>query len=311
MAQAYLDFEKEKETKLIQEQKELNVNQLMEDLLGSQLDQDIFLDNNEKIGKIDIKKINNNKRKYSSTKVKTRNILTNLSYLRVNRLDFDNKSYVLDFVTFIIQYLNVFSLDLKLETELEKNMLMFIWENCLPSKLTEFISSKHHYDTLSAPNSKFKDVYQIIHNYMSYEPNYEEARKLLRSYFDEIRYVFSVLFPKIYTRTNESGQQIKSRFDFSFSLWINNKYVNKKEETGKNINSYNDRANINELEQKPLKNELVDVINVLNEETKNKESVNVTINESNKLKPVNEIKKNFLNEREKRKRAKLMKKKKI
>ena len=281
----------------------------MEDLLGSQLDQDIFLDNNEKIKKVDNKKVNINKRKYSSTKVKTRNILTNLSYLRVNRLDFDNKSYVLDFVTFMVQYLNIFSLDLKLETELEKNMLMFIWQNCLPLKLTEFISSKHHYDTLSAPNSKFKDVYQIVYDYMSYEPNYEEARKLLKSYFDEIRYVFSVLFPKIYTRTNESGQQIKSRFDFSFSLWINNTYVNKKEATGKNINSYNGRANINELEQKPLKDELVDVINVLNEETENKKSVTVTVNESNKLKPVNEIKNNFLKEREKRKHAKLMKKK--
>ena len=280
----------------------------MENLLGSQLDQDIFLDDNEKIEKLDNKK-NNNKRKYSSTKVKTRNILTNLSYLRVNRLDFDNKSYVLDFVTFIIQYLNVSSLDLKLETELEKNMLMFIWQNCLPLKLTEFISSKHHYDILSAPNSKFKDVYQIVYDYMSYEPNYEETKKLLKSYFDEIRYVFSVLFPKIYTRMNESGQQIKSRFDFSFSLWINNTYTNKYA-TAKNIDNYINRTNVNNFEQKPLKNELVDVINVLNEEAKNKESVTVTVNESTNLKPINEVKKNFLTEREKRKHEKLIKKKK-
>ena len=276
------------------------------------------MDDNEKIREqqVDNKKVNknNNKRKYSSTKVKTRNILTNLSYLRVNRLDFDNKSYVLDFVTFIIQYLNVFSLDLKLETELEKNMLMFIWQNCLPLKLTQFVSTKDHYDILTAGNSKFKDVYHIVYDYMSYEPNYEEAKNLLKSYFDEIRYVFAFLFPKIYTRTNENGQQIKSRFDFSFSLWINNTYSKKQQITaGKNIDTYNDRTNINEFEQKPLKNELIDVINVLDKETENKENVTTVtsvVNQSNnKLKPVNEVKKNFLKEREKRKYTKLMKKK--
>ena len=257
---------------------------------------------------------------YNSTKVKTRNILTNLSYLRVSRLDFDKKSYLIDFVTFIIQYLNVFSLDLKLETELEKNMLMFIWQNCLPARLTEFVSSKDHYDTITSPNTKFKDVYQIVKDYMSYEPNYEEAKELFKSYFDEIRYVFAFLFPKIYSRINENGKQIKRKFDFSFSLWINNTYVknNNINNTGKNIETYNEREDttINEFEQKPLKNELIDVIDVLNEseneKTENKETVTVTVNESNtvnKVKPINEIKKNFSKEREKRKHEKLMKKK--
>ena len=288
----------------------------MENLLGSQLDQDIFLDDNDKLENQQNKDTKKLDRKYSSTKVKTRNILTNLSYLRVSRLDFDKKSYLIDFVTFIIQYLNVFSLDLKLETELEKNMLMFIWQNCLPLKLTEFVSSKDHYDTITSANTKFKDVYQIVKDYMSYEPNYEEAKKLLKSYFDEIRYVFAFLFPKIYSRVNENGTQIKRRFDFSFSLWINNTYVNNnnKENTGKNIETYNDRdiSTINEFEQKPLKNELVDVINVLDEETENKKTVTVTVDESNtvnKIKPINEVKKNFLKEREKRKHEKLMKKK--
>ena len=257
--------------------------------------------------------------KYSATKVKTRNILTNLSYLRVNKLDFDKKSYLIDSVTFIIQYLNVFSLDLKLETELEKNMLMFIWQNCLPRRLTEFVSSKDHYDTITSPNTKFKDVYLIVKDYMSNEANYVEARELFKSYFDEIRYVFAFLFPKIYSRTNESGKQIKRKFDFSFSLWINNTYVkNNTNNTGKDIETYNERedSTINEFEQKPLKNELIDVIDVLNEcesqKTENKETVTVTVNESNvvnKVKPINEIKKNFSNERQKRKHEKLMKKK--
>ena len=291
----------------------------MENLLGSQLDQDIFLDDNDKLEKLkqyEIKEMETFKRLetrepvYNSTKVKTRNILTNLSYLRVSKLDFDKKSYLIDFVTYVIQYLNAFTIDLKLETQLEKNMLMFIWMNCLPSKLTEFVSSKDHYDTITNPKTKFKDIYQIVKEYMSYEANYEEAKELIKSYFDEIRYVFAFLFPKIYSRINENGKQIKRKFDFSFSLWINNTYV-KNDTTGKNIETYNEReeSTINEFEQKPLKNELIDVINVLeNEELKNKETVNIPVNGS-KIKPINEVKKNFSKEREKRKHEKLMKKK--
>ena len=293
----------------------------MENLLGSQLNQDIFLDDNDKLEKQKeyerkemetFKRLETREPRYSSTKVKTRNILTNLSYLRVSRLDFDKKSYLIDFVTFIIQYLNAFSIDLKLETELEKNMLMFIWLNCLPSKLTGFVSSKDNYDTITSTNTKFKDINEIVKEYMSYESNYEEAKQLIKSYFDEIRYVFAFLFPKIYSRIDENGKQIKRKFDFSFSLWINNTYV-KKDNVGKNIETYNKREenNINELEQKPLKSELIDVINILeNEEIKikNEEGVNIPVTEV-KIKPVNEVKKNFLKEREKRKHEKLMKKK--
>ena len=114
-------------------------------------------------------------------------------------------------------------MDLKLETELEKNMLMFVWQNCLPAKLTNFVSTKDNYDTLTKNNLKFKDVYSIVQEYMSSSSNddenndnYNEIKKMLKSNFDETRYVFSTLFPKIYSRTNESGRQMKSKFDYNF-----------------------------------------------------------------------------------------------
>ena len=299
-------------------------------------------DNDKKVGE-EIKKPVAKKRKYSTTKVKTRNILTNLSYARVNSLDFSNKSYVLDILTFIVQYLNIFLLDLKLETELEKSMLIFVWRNCLPVKLTTFVSTKDNYDTLTKNNLKFKDVYTIIQEYMSSDDggdqNYNEAKNLLKRNFDEVRYVFSTLFAKIYSRTNESGIQLKSKFEYSYLSWFNNSYQNdlKKEyeqkqaqqitvkSTGKNMNDYKERVFVNEFEQKPLKNELIDLIEVLdnnnntevdssNQQQKNniievrkEEEINLFVK---KVKPMNEIKKKFLNEREQRKHEKLMKKKK-
>ena len=293
-------------------------------------------DNDNKIGEKSEKTVAK-KRKYSATKVKTRNILTNLSYARINNLDFDNKSYVLDILTFIIQYLNVFLLDLKLETELEKNMLMFIWHNCLPVKLTSFVSGKDNYYTLTRNNLKFKDVYSIIQEYVSSDngESYKEARDMLKRNFDEIRFVFSTLFSKIYSRTNESGRQLKLKFDYSFSSWFssnaypdnNSKQQEKQQQEltrnrrsgGKNMSEYKDRVYINEFEQKPLKNDLIDVIEVLDSvEIDNSQQKNNLIEVKNegeinsfvKVKPMNEVKKKFINEREQRKHAKLMKKKK-
>ena len=230
-------------------------------------------------------------------------------------------------------------MDLKLETELEKNMLMFIWEDCLPINLTNFVSNKDNYDTLTKNNLKFKDVYLIVKDYMSHddENNYNETKKMLKRNFDEIRYVFSTLFPKIYSRTIESGRQMKSKFDYSFSLWFNTKYSNNLKEptttttktttttnrvgTGKNMDDYKNRTFINEFEQKPIKNELIDVIEVLNDEkeistndiekssglieVKNEKEINSFV----EVKPMNDVKKKFLNDREKRKHAKLMEKK--
>ena len=94
---------------------------------------------------------------------------------------------------------------------------------------------------------------------------------------------------------------------------------------GKNIEDYKNRAFINEFEQKPIKNELVEVIEVLDDananvnEKTNKEKISneIQVNDENelnsfvkKVKPMNEVKKKILNEREKRKHEKLMKKKK-
>ena len=102
------------------------------------------------------------------------------------------------------------------------------------------------------------------------DDNYDETKKMLKSNFDQIRYVFPTLFPKIYSRTNESGRQLKSKFDYDFSLWFNNAYSNNSKQQqlttttttttnwngGKNMDDYKNRTFINEFEQKPL-NELI------------------------------------------------------
>ena len=130
MAQAMIDFHK-----YSQYQSQNSVEQAhakdMETLLGtfkeeigSQQGQNFSQDYN------DVPKNNNRKPKersnYSNTKVKARNLLTNVSYRRFKQSDFLNDSFVIDLLSFIVQNFAPINLDRKLDDEREKCMVKFI-----------------------------------------------------------------------------------------------------------------------------------------------------------------------------------------
>ena len=47
---------------------------------------------------------------YSKTKVKTRNLLTNVSYKRFKQSDFNNPSFIVDILLFLVQNFNPINL---------------------------------------------------------------------------------------------------------------------------------------------------------------------------------------------------------
>ena len=59
--------------------------------------------------------------KYSSTKVKTRNLLMNVSYRRYKPEDVEKTNFVIDVFLFSTHNLNPTGLDRKLETSLERD----------------------------------------------------------------------------------------------------------------------------------------------------------------------------------------------
>ena len=88
--------------------------------LQNELNQDIFSDNKA------IKII------YSSTKIKARYFLTNVSYNRVTIADYKNKNFVTDCFTFLILYLNPFYLERKFETDVEREFVNTLWAFLMP-----------------------------------------------------------------------------------------------------------------------------------------------------------------------------------
>ena len=93
----------------------------------SQPDPDFFQDYND----VQPKKI-----KHSSTKVKTRNSLTNVSYRRYNLKD-EKESFYIDLFSHLILNLNPIGLDRKLDSDFERNQLKMIWDACVPRGFTK------------------------------------------------------------------------------------------------------------------------------------------------------------------------------
>ena len=62
---------------------------------------------------------------YSNTKVKTRNLLTNVSYRRFKQRDFNKKNVIVDIMSFLTQNFNPINLDRKLDSEKECDIVKF------------------------------------------------------------------------------------------------------------------------------------------------------------------------------------------
>ena len=170
MAQAQVDYalkikKGEQEMKIANEdsQKFINSLETQQPMSGNlnQLDQKIFQDNNEKPSTK--KRVN---KAYSTTKVKARNLLTNLSYTRWSEDDFKKQSFTIDIITYFLQYLSLSGLDRKLETEDERNQIKFIWEDYLPIKFLHFTLEEENYKTLGALNINYQKCSEIVLKYL-------------------------------------------------------------------------------------------------------------------------------------------------
>ena len=112
--QTFSEFQSSKS----KEWEERDMQTLMSTFSGepeSQQDLNFFQDDNDVP-----KKIRTGKSSYSNTKVKARNLLTNVSYRRYKQQDFNNARFVIDILSFLVQNFNPSNLDRKLYNENER-----------------------------------------------------------------------------------------------------------------------------------------------------------------------------------------------
>ena len=192
--------------------------------LEKELNLDIFL--NDK----DLKK---QKKKYSSTKIKARNFLTNVSYSGVKNGDFENRSFVLDIFAYLILYFNPYNLDEKFETEVEKDYVNILWPMLLPANFYNFVSREENIKSLNKTNAKFQEALEIVKVFienvdnegLTQEQQHNSLKEYLTSYAKIYRLIFANLFPKYFSKIDNYGINAKIEFNTFYKNYLNQKTV--------------------------------------------------------------------------------------
>ena len=238
--------------------------------LQKELNQDIFSDD---------KAI---KMSYSSTKIKARNFLTNVSYNRVTIADYRNKNFVVDCFTFLVLYLNPFYLERKFETELEREFVNTLWAFLMPSNLYNYISQGENVLTLNKIKIKYQDAKDIILGFLEYdESNFSVLSNFLEKNAILYQFLYGNLFPKCFSRINDYGVKAKTLFNTYYQNFNSQKNI---------INWQNNNLQIKEEEDN---NESIPInMTTLNDEndeivTKNIEIKNENENENDGKKKEN------------------------
>ena len=150
---------------------------------------------------------------YSNTKRKARNLPTNVAYRHFKRSDFMKDSFAMDLLSFLVQNCNPLNLEIKLETEKEREMIKFVWDICIPHEFVSFMLKHNSYNVISQPNLTIVKSYILEDGNRINQLKYKIAEKS-----NLIHYIYSFLYAKIYNRTNSFGAERKNDFDFQFQM---------------------------------------------------------------------------------------------
>ena len=160
--------------------------------------------------------------KYSPTRIKSRNVLSNTSYTGINKNDFYNESFILGVYVLKVKNLNPFSLQRKLSDKLKQEMVYMLWRECIPIKFYRHICEEKNFVYLNGRDVRQPGVVEIVGNFIDQG---KENLRLLQEhsvrFIDIYQYVYSHVFPEIYTASEKRGFDLKSNFHIIFKSYRN------------------------------------------------------------------------------------------
>ena len=116
------------------------------------------------------------RKKYSSTKVKARNFLTNVSYTGMKKCDYQNRSFVIDIYSFLILYFNPYNLDSKFESEIERDYVNVLWTCFMPESFYNFIFRNENIKVLNKTKVKFQEAVEIVNQFIEDDSSMQEKQ---------------------------------------------------------------------------------------------------------------------------------------
>ena len=103
--------------------------------------------------------------------------------------------------------------------EKERDMIKFIWNECIPHEFVRYSYKEKYYDEIIQPNLTYQRANNIVKEYLVEDSiRINHLKFKIEEKFNLIHYIYSLLLSKIYNRTNSFGIKRKNNFDFNFQL---------------------------------------------------------------------------------------------
>ena len=189
--------------------------------------------------------------KYSPTRVKCRNFLSNISYTGISKGEFYNENFILDVYILLVKNLNPFSLQQKTSDKLKHEMVYMLWRECIPTEFYRYVCQEENFKYLNGRDVCQPSVLEIVGTFIDQnKDNLGMLQKNLANYKD----IFQYVFPEIYLTTEKRGIDLKSNFHILLKSYRNKLMLRQQQLAKQPVNFETERQEVCEFEQKPIKN---------------------------------------------------------
>ena len=190
--------------------------------------------------------------KYSPTRIKSRNFLSNISYSGINKNDFYNENFILDIYVLLVKNLNPFSLNRKITEKTKHEMVYMLWRECIPSDFHRYICKEKNFIYLNCRDVGQPGALEIVRNFINQG---KKNLRMLQEYLAHYKDIYSNVSPEIYTSSEKRGFDLKSNFHIMFKAYRDKMLVRQQQLAKQPANYENQTSKESfEFEQKSLKN---------------------------------------------------------
>ena len=105
---------------------------------------------------------NKPEQKYTTTRIKSRNFLSNISYVEINKVEFYNENFEFEVYLSVTKNLNPFLLDRKINDQNKHQMIYMLWKECMPQQFYKHICKDESFLYLNGKNVLQPKVSEII-----------------------------------------------------------------------------------------------------------------------------------------------------
>ena len=130
---------------------------------------------------------------YTSSRIKTRNFLSHISYTVVKSEDFADNNFTFDTITLLTKNINPLSLERKIVDAKNRDIIYMLWDECIEKTFYKHICENDNFIYLNGKNVLYSKTAQIVLDYLNKDAsNIVRLRKCLQNHTKTIQFVYSV-----------------------------------------------------------------------------------------------------------------------